>query len=66
MTPLEADNEQLAALERDNYEVGDFWILTDGYRVTIAEQPAGSPASQSIVIPIEVARELLGFMTTDQ
>lgn len=38
-------------MPRDNFDRGDWWFLTDGYRVTFAEQKMGEAATQSVTIP---------------
>jgi len=40
-----------AELKRDNFQKGDFWIICDGFNVSIAEQKVGEPPSQSIRVP---------------
>lgn len=66
MTPLEANYEETAKLKQDNFSVGEFWVVCDGVRVTFAKQREGSPATQAITIPVEDARELIKFLTTEQ
>ena len=41
----------LAGLKRDNFDKGDFWFLSDGFNVTIAEQRVGESPAQSIRVP---------------
>jgi len=52
MSPAEArTTDQICALGRDNLTIGDFWILADGYRVTIAKQKPEEAATQSVTVP---------------
>jgi hypothetical protein len=53
-------------LRRDNFEFGDCWILTDGARVTMAEQKMGESPRQTITLPRETFNKLIDFYMRDQ
>ena len=42
---------QVCDLPRDNYDVGDFGIMTDGSTVWLCEQKLRKPAEQAFAIP---------------
>lgn len=68
MRPYDAKHERGACkLERSVKEVaGDFWILTDGYHVTIAEQPIGSEPTQAIRVPRASFNKLVDWYMREQ
>ena len=45
------DEVATESLRRDNFDKGDFWIVCDGFTVTLAEQRVGESPSQTIRIP---------------
>lgn len=59
------DDEPLL-LQRDNFSVGDFWILTNGFTISIAEQKRGEDTKQHINIPVETFAKLVAWMTEPQ
>ena len=48
---MEYKGEEDFALQRDNFDKGDFWFLSDGFTVTLAEQRVGESPAQSIRVP---------------
>lgn len=67
MRPYDAkDNWLVCRLARDNFDAGDFWILTDGTRVTLASQKAGESPTQSITIPRAEFNKLVAWYMRDQ
>lgn len=49
---MECNGEyEATAIKRDNFLKGDFWFLSDGYNVSIAEQRVGESPTQSITVP---------------
>lgn len=49
---LECKNDyDVAQRKADNFIKDDFWILCDGFTVTIAEQRSGEQATQAIRVP---------------
>ena len=49
---LECKNDtDVASRKADNFIKDDFWILCDGFTVTLAEQASGESCTQSIRIP---------------
>lgn len=49
---LECKNDyDVAQRKQDNFLKGDFWILCDGFTVTLAEQRSGDSVTQSIRVP---------------
>lgn len=53
-------------LRRDHKDVGDFWILTDGYRVTISEQKWGEKPKQSVTVSRDQFNRLIDWYLKDQ
>ena len=52
MNPHDAKSlKEVCALRRDNFSTSKYWILTDGFNVTITEQKNGREATQSITVP---------------
>lgn len=51
--------DQVCSLRSDNFDVDDFWILTDGPCVTICHQVLGKPATASVTIPKEAFNRML-------
>ncbi len=58
--------DQICELRYDNRTHKDCWILSDGYRVTIAEQRVGESPTQSITIPRKTFNKLIEFYTRQQ
>jgi hypothetical protein len=55
MKPREAETfDQICAIDRDNTEVGDYWILIDEANVYLREQAKGESPTASIELPREV------------
>lgn len=53
--PIDARTfEDICAMPRDNVEAEDFWMITDGYEVTIADQKSGAHPTQKISLPRDV------------
>jgi hypothetical protein len=52
-TPIQCKSlESICKMPRDNIDLPkDFWMITDGYEVTIAQQKAFEDPSQKISIP---------------
>lgn len=40
-----------ATIKRDNFDKRNFWLVCDGFNVTLAEQRVGESPTQSIRIP---------------
>jgi hypothetical protein len=68
MRPYDAvgSTDEGLGLARDNFDIGDFWMLTDGYRVSIAEQEVGKPPMQHITIPRETFNRFIDWYMRDQ
>jgi len=49
-----ATTSQLCDMPRDNVSTPDYWMMTDGWRVTLARQRVGEPASEMATIPRNV------------
>lgn len=60
------NDNQVCRLGRDNMTVGDFWIITDGYRVTIAAQKIGARPTEKITIPRGTFNRFVRFYTRQQ
>jgi len=51
LSPIDAkSNHSVCKLNRDNISTPDYWIITDGYDVTLAEQKDGESATNKITI----------------
>ena len=67
MRPYDAKNlDKVCTLRRDNFDTNDCWILTDGHRVTIAEQKVGEAATQSITLPRATFNKLIAWYMREQ
>jgi hypothetical protein len=56
----EAKSERaVCKLPRDNFEVADWNIMTDGTTVWISEQKLGRPPTQSLHVPKKIFNRLL-------
>ena len=62
--PIDCTFSELLRIKRDNLAVGDFWVVTDSYEVTFAQQKLGESPTQKITIPIKTLRRLVKFLTT--
>jgi hypothetical protein len=49
-----ATYDELCDLKRDHVDAGDFWMITDGWQVTLANQASGHPTKASITLPRNV------------
>lgn len=65
MRPYDAKGEN-SNLPNDNHEVGDFWILTDGFHVTIREQMTGESPTQGVSIPRTEFNRLIDWYMREQ
>jgi hypothetical protein len=43
--------DAICAMPRDNVGVGDFWMSTDSYEITIAQQKNGESPTAKISVP---------------
>lgn len=50
-TPRTVKADDVRWIARDNVATPDWWMLTDGYRVTIARQRVGETTSQVVTVP---------------
>lgn len=55
--------DDVCKLPRDNQTFGDYWIITDGYMVSLAQQEVGESATQKISIPRNVFNKMVRFYT---
>lgn len=56
--------DQVCDLERDNFEVGDFWVMRDGPYIVVAEQKLGEPSKAKMHIPLRVMRRIVKELLT--
>lgn len=54
------------ALERDNWQFGDFGLLCDGFSVWLSEQPKGEAPRQKVEIPKAVFDKMVAAYTAPQ
>jgi hypothetical protein len=67
MRPYDAKDEATACgLRITHKDVKDFWVLTDGYRVSIAQQLTGEPPTQHVMIPRAVFNEMVDWYMREQ
>lgn len=67
MRPYDAKNlDEVCTLRCDNKDVGDFWILTDGYQVSLRKQKMGEPPSEGICIPRAQFNRLIAWYMREQ
>jgi hypothetical protein len=57
---------QVCALRRDNLTIGDWWMLTDGYQVTLTEQKIGNAPKQQINLPTALLNKFIKWWNTKQ
>jgi hypothetical protein len=43
--------DAVCELPRDHVEYGDFWFMTDGYTITLAQQKTGEAAKSATSVP---------------
>ena len=60
------DSDEVQTLKRDNFDAGDFWILTDGYDISICEQKSGHAPTQKIHIPRAVFNKIVSWYMREQ
>ena len=58
--------DELCALKRDNFELGDYWIMSDGETVSIAHQARGEMAKAMVSVPIRTFNGLFDRYQKDQ
>lgn len=63
--PIECKTfNDICNMPRDNLTLKDFWILTDGYEVTLARQKLGHEAEEIISIPKAVFNKFARWYMT--
>lgn len=64
-TPIECKTlKDICSLPRDSVDCGDFWILTDGYEISIHEQKIGHESVQKISVPKAIFDKFVRWYTT--
>lgn len=66
IAPFDCSEAQLCQIASDNFSVGDFSILTDGYHVWLSEHHPGEQQKQHIEIPPKVFRKLVNWYLKPQ
>jgi hypothetical protein len=67
MKPYDAKGERRAIkLKRSVRSFGGFWILTDGYRVSVSQQKTGEAPTQHICISRARFNQLIDWYLKDQ
>lgn len=64
-SPAQCTFNQLCKMPRDNFDVGDFNIITDGHTVWLGEQKTGKQPTQRFQIPRAVFNRLIRWYTTE-
>lgn len=64
-TPYTAKTDaEISAMPSSVVESGDFWILTDGYHVTLSEQKTGDSPKQYITVPRDIFDKFVRWYIT--
>lgn len=63
---MNGDEENDSGITDDNKSLGDFWMITDGFRVTLAEQKEGEAPTQYITIPRATFNKFIDWYMRDQ
>ena len=58
------NTKEICSLRRDHYKVGNWTIITDGYRVWISQQAMGKARTDHIDMPKAVFDRLCGAYVT--
>lgn len=58
--------DELCRLKRDNMSYGDFWLLSDGYNVTICQQKVGESPHGSVSVPRHIFNRMVDFYCKPQ
>ena len=66
LRPMDAKGDQILSLNRDNFAVPGFWILHDGYDVTVCAQMVGDSRSASVTIPRVQFNKLVRWYMREQ
>ncbi len=67
MRPYEAKTtDEVCRLQTDHNDVDDYWILTDGYTVTVCEQKSGKIPAQEINVPHAIFNRLIAWYIREQ
>lgn len=66
-SPLTAtSNAKVCRLKTDNHATKDYWIITDGWNVTICKQRSGESAVESMTIPLKDFNRLIKWYVKPQ
>jgi len=66
-SPLEAtSNAKVCRLKTDNHATKDYWIITDGWNVTVCKQRSGESAEESMTIPLKDFNRLIRWYVKPQ
>ncbi len=66
-SPMECRTlDQVCELRTDNHTVGDHWILTDSYNVSVVAQKRGEPSTQSVSIERKTFNKLIRWYMRQQ
>jgi hypothetical protein len=66
MRPRDASGDKTLKLATDNHDVGDHWILTDGYHVSIVQQKLGEKPKQEIRVPRRAFNAMIDWYMREQ
>lgn len=64
--PIDATEDDLLHMDRDNLGIGDHSILTDSFNVSISTQKMGEPPSQHVTIPRKTFDKLIRWYIAPQ
>jgi hypothetical protein len=65
LTPMQADTfDKVCRLPRDNFSVGDFWIMSDSREITVCHQRIGEYAKATVSIPKQQFDKFIRWYTT--
>ena len=67
LSPMKAKSLQdFCKLNRQNFDSGDFWILSNQYTIFVHEQKSGKPSKQNISIPKSRFDKLIKWYLREQ
>ena len=65
-SPLDCSEAELCQIKTSTLDTKEFWILRDGFNVSIVKQRIGESSTESVRVPIDVFRKMVKWMTTPQ
>ena len=66
VSPAKASESQLIRMARDDKTIGDYWMRSDGFNVSIYHQKSGFTPNGGITIPRGVFNKLVEWYNKPQ